>query len=303
MIAGDVLKQLDAVVLGKSQQTKLALSCLLANGHLLIEDLPGLGKTTLAQAMAKTLGLKFKRAQFTSDMLPADIIGVSIFDTAKQAFKFHPGPVFSQMLLADEINRTHPKTQSALLEAMEERQVSVDGKRYRLPEPFFVVASQNPLSQDGTFNLPESQLDRFMMRIELGYPSLEAERALLQGRNPRQQIPALPGLGNAETIAQLQAQVSDVKASEALTDYALRLVRASRALGGVHHGLSPRGGLALIQAAKAWSFVEGRQVVLPDDIQAVFHAVVGHRLLPHASVAEALEASTKLLASVDVIAA
>jgi MoxR-like ATPase len=253
--------------------------------------------------MAKTLGLKFKRAQFTSDMLPADIIGVSIFDTAKQAFKFHPGPVFSQMLLADEINRTHPKTQSALLEAMEERQVSVDGKRYRLPEPFFVVASQNPLSQDGTFNLPESQLDRFMMRIELGYPSLEAERALLQGRNPRLQIPNLASLGDAETIAQLQAQVTAVKASDAVTDYALRLIRASRELGGVHHGLSPRGGLALIQAAKAWSFIEGRQVVLPDDIQAVFHAVVGHRLLPHASVAEALDASTKLLASVDVIAA
>ena len=303
MLAANVLTQLDAVVLGKSGQTKLALSCLLANGHLLIEDLPGLGKTTLAQAMAKTLGLKFKRAQFTSDMLPADIIGVSIFDTAKQAFKFHPGPVFSQMLLADEINRTHPKTQSALLEAMEERQVSVDGKRYRLPEPFFVVASQNPLSQDGTFNLPESQLDRFMMRIELGYPSLEAERALLQGRNPRLQIPNLASLGDAETIAQLQAQVTEVKASDAVTDYALRLIRASRELGGVHHGLSPRGGLALIQAAKAWSFIEGRQVVLPDDIQAVFHAVVGHRLLPHASVAEALDASTKLLASVDVIAA
>ncbi|MEQ3696894.1 MAG: MoxR family ATPase [Pseudomonadales bacterium] len=303
MLAANVLTQLDAVVLGKSGQTKLALSCLLANGHLLIEDLPGLGKTTLAQAMAKTLGLKFKRAQFTSDMLPADIIGVSIFDTAKQAFKFHPGPVFSQMLLADEINRTHPKTQSALLEAMEERQVSVDGKRYRLPEPFFVVASQNPLSQDGTFNLPESQLDRFMMRIELGYPSLEAERALLQGRNPRLQIPNLASLGDAETIAQLQAQVTAVKASDAVTDYALRLIRASRELGGVHHGLSPRGGLALIQAAKAWSFIEGRQVVLPDDIQAVFHAVVGHRLLPHASVAEALDASTKLLASVDVIAA
>ena len=303
MLAANVLKQLDAVVLGKSEQTKLALSCLLANGHLLIEDLPGLGKTTLAQAMAKTLGLKFKRAQFTSDMLPADIIGVSIFDTAKQAFKFHPGPVFSQMMLADEINRTHPKTQSALLEAMEERQVSVDGKRYRLPEPFFVVASQNPLSQDGTFNLPESQLDRFMMRIELGYPSLDAERALLQGRNPRLQIPNLAALGDAETIAQLQTKVTAVKASDAVTDYALRLIRASRELGGVHHGLSPRGGLALIQAAKAWSFIEGRQVVLPDDIQAVFHAVVGHRLLPHASVAEALDASTKLLASVDVIAA
>ncbi|WP_298633698.1 MoxR family ATPase [uncultured Umboniibacter sp.] len=303
MLTTAVLKQLDKVVLGKSGQTKLALSCLLANGHLLIEDLPGLGKTTLAQAMARTLGLKFKRAQFTSDMLPADIIGVSIFDTAKQEFKFHPGPVFSQMLLADEINRTHPKTQSALLEAMEERQVSVDGKRYRLPEPFFVVASQNPLSQDGTFNLPESQLDRFMMRIELGYPSVEAERGLLQGRNPRLQIPNLAALGNAETIAQLQAQVTAVKASEAVTDYALRLIRASRELGGVHHGLSPRGGLALIQAAKAWSFIEGRQVVLPDDIQAVFHAVVGHRLLPHASVAEARDASTKLLASVDVIAA
>jgi MoxR-like ATPase len=303
MLTTDVLTQLDSVVLGKSEQTKLALACLLANGHLLIEDLPGLGKTTLAQTMARTLGLKFKRAQFTSDMLPADIIGVSIFDTAKQAFKFHPGPVFSQMLLADEINRTHPKTQSALLEAMEERQVSVDGKRYRLPDPFFVVASQNPLSQDGTFNLPESQLDRFMMRIELGYPSLDAERALLQGRNPRLQIPNLLALGDAETIAQLQARVTAVRASDAVTDYALRLIRASRELGGVHHGLSPRGGLALIQAAKAWSFIEGREVLLPDDIQAVFHAVVGHRLLPHASVAEALDASTKLLASIDVIAA
>ena len=298
-----VLTQLNRVLLGKTQQTKLALSCLLANGHLLIEDLPGLGKTTLAQAMAKTLGLKFKRAQFTSDMLPADIIGVSIFDMPSQAFKFHPGPVFSQMLLADEINRTHPKTQSALLEAMEERQVSVDGKRYRLPQPFFVVASQNPLSQDGTFNLPESQLDRFMMRIELGYPSEEAERSLLQGDNPRLLIPTLAALGNADEIAKLQDQVAAIRTSDALTDYVLRLVRASREMGGSHQGLSPRGGLALIQAARAWAFIEGRSSVLPDDVQAVFHAVVGHRILPQASVSEAYGASERLLASIDVIAA
>lgn len=273
-----VLSTLDRIILGKPRETRLALCCLLAGGHLLIEDLPGVGKTTLAHALAKLLGLNFSRVQFTSDMLPADIVGVSIFDRDNSSFRFIPGPIFSQVLLADEINRATPKTQSALLEAMEERQVTAEGETRRLPEPFFVIATQNPSHQIGTFPLPESQLDRFLLRLELGYPDRDAERALLASGGSRQQSEQLQALVQPSNLPDLQAEVAAVHVSGPLIDYLQALLEASRQDAAFHHGLSPRAGLALLAAARSWAYLAGRKMVLPDDIQAVLPSVARHRL-------------------------
>ena len=275
-----VLSALNSVVLGKEHQVKLALSCLLAKGHLLIEDLPGMGKTTLSHALANVLGLQYRRIQFTSDMLPADIVGGSIYQkdehTQQGSFVFHPGPVFSQVVLADEINRATPKTQSALLEAMEERQVSIDGKTHQLPQPFFVIATQNPISQSGTFTLPESQLDRFLMRIELGYPNAKAERALLEGRSSSSAT--LSTLMNEEELAVYQRKVASVTASSALLDYIQRLIAQTREHALLRYGLSPRAAIALLNTSKSWALLHGRDHVLPDDVQDVFRYVAQHRL-------------------------
>jgi len=269
-----------SVVVGKQPQIRLALACLLARGHLLIEDLPGVGKTTLAHALSMSLGLAFKRVQFTNDLLPADITGVSVFERENSRFVFHPGPVFSQVLLADEINRASPKTQSALLEAMEERQVSVDGEPRLLPDPFFVIATQNPQDQIGTFELPESQLDRFLMCIELGYPDPKSERALLEGRDRRDLLQTLPPCMSAAELVELQQAVRQVQTAPALLDYLQNLLIFSRRSPQFSEGLSPRAGLGLLQAARAWALLDGRNHVLPDDLQAVLTAVAGHRLRP-----------------------
>ncbi len=266
------------VVLGKEPKIRLALACLLARGHLLIEDLPGVGKTTLAQALARVLGLQFNRIQFTADLLPADILGVSIYHPETHAFRFHPGPVFTQLVLADEINRATPKTQSALLEAMEERQVSVDGVTHRLPEPFFVIATQNPHHLAGTFPLPESQLDRFLMRIDLGYPDSASERALLKGRDRRGLLASLEPAMNGNELLLLQEQARRVHVADALLDYLQALVAATRRAGAFAEGLSPRAALAWLAAARAWALLAGRAMVLPEDVQAVAPAVLGHRL-------------------------
>ena len=269
-----------SVIVGKDHQIRLALACLLARGHLLIEDLPGVGKTTLAHVLARALGLDFKRIQFTSDLLPADILGISIFQTDSQKFHFHPGPLFAQLVLADEINRATPKTQSALLEAMEERQVTADGATLKLPEPFFVIATQNPQHLIGTFPLPESQLDRFLMRIELGFPDRTAERALLKGRDRREMVESLGPALDGETLVQLQQQAARVHAADALLDYVQNLLAATRTGAGFGAGLSPRAGLALLAAARAWALLAGRAMVLPEDVQTVAPAVMGHRLQP-----------------------
>lgn len=274
-----LLASADTVILGKQRQIRLAVCCLLAKGHLLIEDIPGVGKTTLSHVLAHLFGLAYQRIQFTSDILPADIIGSSVFDSQQNSFSFHAGPLFNQMILADEINRATPKAQSALLEAMEERQVTVEGRTYRLPEPFFVIATQNPAHQIGTFPLPESQLDRFLMRIELGYPSLQAERALLMGRPRHSLIESLPVYLPAEKLAGLQHAVSEVHAAPALLDYLLSIIGFTRQSGHYPCGLSPRAGLSLLAAAKAWAFMDQRQSVLPEDVQAVLPAVAAHRLL------------------------
>lgn len=274
-----VLAALDRIVLGKPRQLRLALACLLARGHLLIEDIPGVGKTTLALALARVLGLQFQRVQFTSDLLPADILGVSIYEQKNGSFRFHQGPIFAQLVLADEVNRASPKTQSALLEAMEERQVTSEGETRPLPEPFFVIATQNPAYQIGTFPLPESQLDRFLMRIGIGYPGPEAERALLQERDRRDLLLEVqPSLKPAELLA-LQQQVIAIKTTPALLDYVLALVRYTREHSGLRMGLSPRAGLSIRRAAQAWALLDGRGGVIPEDVQAVFPAVVNHRLL------------------------
>ncbi|WP_298393301.1 MoxR family ATPase [uncultured Azonexus sp.] len=273
-----ILDAANQVILGKPTEVRLAAACLLAGGHLLIEDLPGLGKTTLAHTLARLLGLQFARVQFTADLLPADITGVSIFDREHGGFRFIPGPVFSQLLLADEINRATPKTQSALLEAMEEGQVSIEGESRTLPSPFFVIATQNPADQIGTFPLPESQLDRFLMRIELGYPDRDAERALLAAGSRRQASDQLSSLLAPEQLPQLQAEVAAVHVSPALIDYVQALIEATRNHAGFRHGLSPRAGLALLSAARAWAWLTGRDMVLPDDVQAVFGPVARHRL-------------------------
>ncbi|HEY7773824.1 MAG TPA: MoxR family ATPase [Marinagarivorans sp.] len=274
----EIVAAVGQVLLGKDQQVKLAVACLIAKGHLLIEDLPGMGKTTLAQCLAKALGLQYERVQFTSDLLPADILGVAVFDRSRSAFQFHPGPVFTQVLLADEINRTTPKTQSALLEAMEEGQVTIEGETRPLPAPFFVIATQNPLSQSGTFMLPESQLDRFLMRLTLGYPNHQSERLLMQGVDPRARITDMSAMVTSAQLAQLQASVSAVRTSEALLDYLQSLVEFTRANARFTYGLSPRGALAWLRAAKAWALLAGRDYVIPEDIQAVAQAVVGHRV-------------------------
>jgi MoxR-like ATPase len=264
------------VLLGKQQQLRLAVSCLLARGHLLIEDVPGVGKTTLAHLLARLLGLDYGRIQFTSDMLPADILGVSVYDRDQGGFRFHPGPVFAQLVLADEINRATPKAQSALLEAMEEGQVTNEGVLHALPRPFFVIATQNPQEQVGTFPLPESQLDRFLMRIELGYPDPRSERALLAGRDRRDWLAELMPLLDAERLQALQRSASATHVAPALLDYVQALLAASRE--ALPAGLSPRAGLGLLAAARAWAFIAGRQMVIPEDIQAVFVAVAGHRV-------------------------
>jgi MoxR-like ATPase len=279
-VAADVLDPLLAlagqVLLGKDEQIRLAISCLLARGHLLIEDVPGVGKTTLAHLLARLLGLDYGRIQFTSDMLPADILGVSVYDREQGSFRFHPGPVFAQLVLADEINRATPKAQSALLEAMEEGQVTNEGVLYPLPKPFFVIATQNPQEQVGTFPLPESQLDRFLMRIELGYPDPRSERALLAGRDRREWLAELTPLLDAERLQALQHAAAAVHVAPPLLDYVQALLAASRESLPV--GLSPRAGLGLLAAARARAFVTGRQMVIPEDVQGVFVAVAGHRI-------------------------
>ncbi|MBT8764862.1 AAA family ATPase [Metapseudomonas boanensis] len=272
------LNAVNQVLLGKDAQVRLALTCLLARGHLLIEDLPGMGKTTLGHALARVLGLSFQRIQFTSDLLPGDILGTSVFDKDSGQFVFHPGPVFAELVLADEINRATPKSQSALLEAMEEGQVTIEGATRPLPDPFFVIATQNPASQGGTFALPESQLDRFLMRLSLGYPARAAEKALLLGESRRAVLPRLePILDHAE-LALIQADVGKVMVSDALVDYVLRLVGATRSQPHFALGLSPRASLALLAAARAWALLAGRDYVIPEDVQAVLPAVAGHRL-------------------------
>ena len=272
------LKAVDEILLGKDRQVRLALACLLARGHLLIEDLPGMGKTTLSHALARVLGLSFQRIQFTSDLLPGDILGTSVFDKDSGQFVFHPGPIFAELVLADEINRATPKSQSALLEAMEEGQVTIEGATRPLPEPFFVIATQNPASQGGTFSLPESQLDRFLMRLSLGYPGRAAERSLLLGEARRDLLPRLEPLLDHAALAAFQAEVPKVRASDALVDYVLRRVEATRTQPAFALGLSPRGSLALLAAARAWALLAGRDYVIPEDVQAVLPAVAGHRL-------------------------
>ena len=273
-----VIQEAEQVILGKPHQIRLALACLLARGHLLIEDLPGVGKTTLAHVLARTLGLQFQRIQFTSDMLPADILGVSVYQRDSSDFKFHPGPIFAQMILADEVNRATPKTQSALLEAMEEQQVTIEGVTHPLPEPFFVIATQNPSNQIGTFPLPESQLDRFLMRIRLGYPDEKAERGLLSGVDRREIVARLsPQMASAELLA-LQQQVKQVFVSPALLDYVQAILRHTRESARFVHGLSPRAGISLLAAARAWALLDGRSAVIPEDIQTVLPGVASHRL-------------------------
>lgn len=290
-------KQIADIVVGNARTLRLALACMLAHGHLLIEDRPGVGKTTLARALAGTLGLPFRRVQFTSDLLPADIIGVSIFDTTNQRFRFQPGPIFTSVLLADEINRAPPKTQSALLEGMEERQVTSDGETRALPDPFFVIATQNPAEQLGAFPLPESQLDRFLMRVELGYPDARAERALLTGGDRRQGLDNLPALADTTILRELRDHAAALHVAAPLFDYLQALLAKSRDGSVAEHGLSPRAGLYLLSAARAWAMLEGREMVVPDDLQAVFPAVAAHRLAGQGATGQAMaERILKLVA-------
>ncbi len=274
----DVLARLDSILLGKDRAVRLAFCCLLARGHLLIEDIPGVGKTTLAHALAKVFGLDFRRVQFTSDLLPADVLGNSIFDTVSRQFVFHPGPIFAQMLLADEVNRATPKAQSALLEAMEEGQVTVDGTTHLLPAPFFVIATQNPQRQIGTYPLPESQLDRFLMRLEVGFPGRLAEKEMLAGQDRRDLIRNLQPLVTVEQLIYWQEQVRQLHVSEAVRDYILDLLDKSRQMDSAGAGLSPRAGLALQRCAQAWAYAAGREMVVPEDVQAVAPNVIAHRL-------------------------
>jgi MoxR-like ATPase len=299
----EVVSRVATIILGKQHQLRLAMACLLARGHLLIEDLPGVGKTTLAHALATILGLHYQRIQFTSDLLPADILGVSIYNRESGGFQFHPGPVFSHIVLADEINRATPKTQSALLEAMEEQQVTVEGETRRLPQPFFVIATQNPLYQIGTFPLPESQLDRFLMRIELGYPDAQSERVLLRGKDRRELLAGIAPALSAARLLEVQSQVESVHVSDVLLDYLQALLDHSRLAPNFQTGLSPRAGLALLHSARAWAFLEGRDMVLPEDLQTVLPAVIGHRLQPateHAGTLSVTERMRLFLDSVPV---
>jgi len=293
-----VIRQAESAILGKPQQIRFALACLLARGHLLIEDLPGVGKTTLAQVLSRTLGLQFARIQFTSDLLPADILGVSVYERDSNQFKFHPGPIFAQMVLADEVNRATPKAQSALLEAMEEHQVTIEGVTRPLPAPFFVIATQNPSHQIGTFPLPESQLDRFLMRIEMGYPDAQAERGLLSGIDRREIIAGLtPQMESAQLLA-LQQQVKQIHVSPALLDYVQAILRHTRESAHYTHGLSPRAGLALLSAARAWALIDGRDAVIPEDVQTILPGVVSHRL--HSLVEHQHTLAQELIAAVAI---
>ncbi|BDT71863.1 hypothetical protein os4_13910 [Comamonadaceae bacterium OS-4] len=275
-----LLNQLNTVIVGKPDQIRDCVACLLAGGHLLIDDVPGVGKTTLAHALSRTFGLQFSRVQFTSDLMPSDLSGVSVYERAKEAFVFHPGPLFAQVLLADEINRASPKTQSALLEAMEEKQVTIEGETRALPRPFFVIATQNPLDQLGTYALPESQLDRFLMRISLGYPDRAAERALLAGSDRRNMVDHLPSLLAGDELATLQQAVMAVHTADPLLDYVQDLITATRSGRWFLQGLSPRAGIALLRAAKAQALLSGRDYVAPDDVQAVLPQTVAHRMVP-----------------------
>ena len=293
-----ILDDAGRLIVGKHEVLRMALTCLLAGGHLLIEDVPGVGKTTLAHVLARLLGLDFQRIQFTADMLPADILGVSIYDRDEGRFHFHPGPVFTQLVLADEINRATPKTQSALLEAMEERQVTADGETRELPEPFFVIATQNPRYQIGTFGLPESQLDRFLMRISLGYPDAEAERQLLSGGDRRLMLRGVEARIDATAVLEWQGRVDQVHVAPALLDYVQSVLEASRTSSRWEFGLSPRAGLALLRAARAWALVDGRMQVVPEDVQAVFPSVAGHRL--NCVDGDAANALRQLIESVNV---
>jgi len=292
-----VLSQLNRVILGKDAQIRLCVACLLARGHLLIEDIPGVGKTTLAHAIAKSLGLSFQRVQFTSDLLPADVLGVSIFDRETGKFRFQRGPIFAQLVLADEINRASPKAQSALLEAMEEHQVTLDGQTMALPEPFFVIATQNPQDQVGTFPLPESQLDRFLMRVHLGYPAAAVERELLNGVDRRELVNTLTTILAPEQLRQLQQSVLDVHVAPALLDYVQALVAHTRRAPGINAGLSPRAAIGLLRAARAWALIAGRSAVIPEHVQAIFASVVEHRVRQRGSDAVAV---TGLLEAVPV---
>ena len=275
-----LLGQLNTVIVGKPAQVQDCVACLLAGGHLLIEDVPGVGKTTLAHALARSFGLQFSRVQFTADLMPSDLSGVSIYERGKETFVFHPGPIFAQVLLADEINRASPKTQSALLEAMEEKQVTVEGETRALPSPFFVIATQNPHDQLGTFALPESQLDRFLMRISLGYPDRAAERELLNGRDRREMMEGMDSTLSAIELQSLQRKVMEIHAAEPLLDYVQELVAATRSGRWFLQGLSPRAGIAVVRAAKAQALLSGRDYVAPDDVQAILPQTVAHRLIP-----------------------
>ena len=295
-----IVKAASQIILGKEAQIRLALACLLARGHLLIEDIPGVGKTTLAHVLARSLGLNFQRIQFTSDMLPADILGVSIYERDSGSFKFHPGPIFAQVILADEVNRATPKTQSALLEAMEEHQVTAEGETRKLPEPFFVIATQNPSEQVGTFPLPESQLDRFLMRIELGYPDHHAERVLLSGTDRRDLLAGLdPCLAPGELV-ELQGNAQRVHVAPALLDYVQAIVEYTRRSPEFAAGLSPRAALALVHSARAWALIEGRDQVLPEDVQAVLPGVAVHRLRPARDAMSRADIGAQLLAAVPI---
>lgn len=297
----ETIRQAARIVLGKERQIRLALACLLARGHLLIEDLPGVGKTILAHVLARLLGLNFHRIQCTADMLPADIIGVSIYDRNSGGFRFHPGPIFAQVILVDEINRATPKSQSALLEAMEEHQVTCEGETRPLPDPFFVIATQNPSNQIGTFPLPESQLDRFLMRIEMGYPDRDAERELLLGADRRDMVAALRPCMDPGDLIELQRTLSDVHVSAALIAYVQALAEYTRRSPEFEIGLSPRAALALLRAARAWALIDHRDLVLPEDIQAILPAVAAHRLHPSSGApAAAADIATTLIKSVPV---
>ena len=290
-----LVDQLNTVIVGKPSQIQDCVACLLAGGHLLIDDVPGVGKTTLAHALARSFGLQFSRVQFTSDLMPSDLSGVSVYERGREAFVFHPGPIFAQVLLADEINRASPKTQSALLEAMEEKQVSVEGETRALPEPFFVIATQNPLDQVGTYPLPESQLDRFLMRISLGYPDRAAERELLSGSDRRGMVDALQAVMQPGELAQLQALVQAVHAAGPLLDYVQDLIAATRSGQWFVQGLSPRAGIAVLRAAKAQALLSGRDYVAPDDVQAVLPQTIAHRLVPVESAARGAEEQVRAM--------
>lgn len=302
-IVANILAQIESVVIGKPHQVKLALVCLLAKGHILIEDLPGMGKTTLANILAHTLGLSYQRIQFTSDLMPSDVIGVAIFDENEKAFQLHQGAIFNQVVLADEVNRASPKTQSALLEAMEEGRVSVDGATHKLPEPFFVIATQNPMSHAGTYPLPESQLDRFMMRISLGFPSIEAEREILSSNISHRDGAEVSPCVDVKQLRAIQQHIAEIVVAPAIIDYVIALCRVSRQSHIQSKALSPRAGKALLAAAKSWAFMENRGYVLPEDVQAVFSAVCEHRLAPqqHNTFEQSDNVSNQVLSQVDPI--